>query len=84
MWLVGVVESRKFVVGRIDPSCLWTKDGRLKPDLAWVTTQVGESMKAKGISRTHLDPLHEAARSLRDARMHAEVHGTWGTVSTRP
>ena len=80
----GNTESNKFVVGCIDPSCLWVKDDSLKPDPKWVTTHRGERSKEEGISRVNLDPQHEAARSLRNARMHAEVHGNWGTIFTCP
>mgnify|MGYP000423755104 CR=1 FL=1 len=68
---MGSAERRRFVVGCIDPSRLWTKDDGLKPDPEWVTTHRGERSKEKGISRINLDPQHEAARSLRNARMHA-------------
>ena len=44
----------------------------------------GERIKAVGFSRMHCNPQHEAARSLRDARIHVGVRGGWGTVSTCP
>ena len=68
----------------VDPSCLWTSDLKLKPDPSWVTTLRGERIKAEGISRIHCNLQHEAARTLRNARMHAELQSGWGTVSTCP